>query len=119
MTAILYLIVLGLGLFTLVYLITTDPRDKQITEGLDDLIQKQDELNERLDRIDQRLDQIDQRLVQLHLEFERLGENIHDKIDDHQKCIRYLLQQNSLKEYENILQESSTTTSKKAKKAKK
>lgn len=112
MTAVLYLIVLGLGLFTLVYLITTDPRDKQITEGLDDLIQKQDNLDERLDRIDQRL-------VQLHLEFERQKEDIRDKIDDHQKCIRYILQQNSLNECEKIFQESSTDTPTKAKKAKK
>lgn len=110
--AILFLTIFGILLFTFAWLISTDPRDKQITEGLDTLIQKQDDFN-------QRLDQTDQRLVQLHLELERLEEKINDKLDDHQKCIRYLLQQNSLNECEKIFQEKSTLTSKKAKKAKK
>ena len=108
----LILIIFGILLFTFAWMISSNRRGNQITGGLDTLIQKQDDFNNRLD-------QTDQRLVQLHLELERLEEKINDKLDDHQKCIRYLLQQNSLNECEKIFQEKSTLTSKKAKKAKK
>lgn len=68
---------------------------------------------------DKYLDQIDTRLIELSIRQDRLSNRIDQKLDDHQKCIRYLLQQNSLKEYENILKERSTDTHKTVKKSKK
>lgn len=65
------------------------------------------------------LDQIDTRLIELSIRQDRLSDRIDQKLDDHQKCIRYLLQQFSLKECENIFQKTINTSKTNLKKPKK